>query len=96
MPYTPEQNGSSERENRTLVEAARTMMHAHEQLPLACWSELVNTAAYCYNPCMYPKSLTHPSISFIPSQHFCQASTPSLPRQSVLFQSPLRIYVSIS
>ncbi|CAK1554372.1 unnamed protein product [Leptosia nina] len=30
---------------------------------------------------MYPKSLTYPSISFIPSQHFCQASTPSLPRQ---------------
>lgn len=49
MPYTPEQNGCSERENRTLVEAARTMMHAHEELPLACWSELINTAAYILN-----------------------------------------------
>ena len=28
MPYTSEQNGSSERENRILVEAARSMMHA--------------------------------------------------------------------
>lgn len=49
MPYTPEQNGCCERDNRTLVEAARTMMHAHEELPIACWSELVNTAAYVIN-----------------------------------------------
>ncbi|KAI8435453.1 hypothetical protein MSG28_003756 [Choristoneura fumiferana] len=49
MPYTPQQNGLSERENRTLVEAARTMMHAHEELPLATWAELINTAAYVLN-----------------------------------------------
>lgn len=49
MPYTPQQNGLSERENRTLVEAARTLMHAHEELPQAAWAELINTAAYVLN-----------------------------------------------
>lgn len=49
MPYTPEQNGCSERENRTIVEAARTMMHAHEDLPQGLWARIVNTAAYILN-----------------------------------------------
>ncbi|KAK9680312.1 hypothetical protein QE152_g39194 [Popillia japonica] len=38
MPYTPEQNGASEQENRTLVEAARTMLHA-KGLPEKLWAE---------------------------------------------------------
>jgi transposase InsO family protein len=49
MPYTPQQNGSSEHENRTLVEAARAMRLAHGELPLALWAELINTAAYIMN-----------------------------------------------
>lgn len=49
MPYTPQQNGVSERENRTLVEAARTMMHSHQELPVATWAELINTVTYILN-----------------------------------------------
>ncbi|KAM3964295.1 uncharacterized protein ACR2FA_001787 [Aphomia sociella] len=49
MPYTPEQNGCSERENRTIVECARAMMHAHEELPQKLWAVLVNTAVYILN-----------------------------------------------
>lgn len=49
MPYTPEQNGCSERENRTLVEAARSMMHTRGELPQMLWAELINTAAYVLN-----------------------------------------------
>uniref|UniRef100_A0A5S6Q7L0 Integrase catalytic domain-containing protein n=1 Tax=Trichuris muris TaxID=70415 RepID=A0A5S6Q7L0_TRIMR len=48
MPFTPEQNGCSERENRTLVECARTMLEAKE-LPKLLWAEAVATAAYIYN-----------------------------------------------
>lgn len=48
-PYTPEQNGTSERENRTLVETARSMMYAHEAMPQEIWAELINTAAYILN-----------------------------------------------
>lgn len=49
MPYTPEQNGCCERENRTIVETARTMMHAHENLPQGLWAEMINSAAYILN-----------------------------------------------
>lgn len=48
MPYTPEQNGSSERENRTIVEAAKTMIHSHD-LQLSLWAEAVNAAVYVLN-----------------------------------------------
>jgi transposase InsO family protein len=49
MPYTPQQNGCSERENRTLVEAARATRLAHGELPQALWAELINAAAYILN-----------------------------------------------
>ncbi|GKB04352.1 retrovirus-related pol polyprotein from transposon TNT 1-94 [Tanacetum coccineum] len=45
-PRTPEQNGVVERRNRTLVEAARTMLSA-SKLPLFFWAEAIATA--CYN-----------------------------------------------
>ena len=47
-PYCPEQNGVAERDNRTIVEAARSMLHGH-QLPLKLWAEAVNTAVYILN-----------------------------------------------
>ncbi|KAJ9536677.1 hypothetical protein OSB04_un000150 [Centaurea solstitialis] len=45
---TPEQNGVVERRNRTLVEAARSML-AESQLPQYLWAEAVNTACYTQN-----------------------------------------------
>nr|GFA67487.1 hypothetical protein [Tanacetum cinerariifolium] len=45
---TPEQNGVVERQNRTLVEAARTMLSAL-QLPLFFWAEAIATACYTQN-----------------------------------------------
>jgi hypothetical protein len=48
MPYTPEQNGAAERENRTLVEAARSMLQS-KKLPNKLWAEAINTAAYVLN-----------------------------------------------
>jgi transposase InsO family protein len=48
MPYTPEHNGAAERENRTLMEATRSMLHA-TQLPYKLWAEAVNTASYILN-----------------------------------------------
>ncbi|GJS22915.1 integrase, catalytic region, zinc finger, CCHC-type containing protein [Tanacetum coccineum] len=47
-PRTPEQNGVVERRNRTLVEAARTMLSA-SKLPLSFWAEAVATACYTQN-----------------------------------------------
>ena len=48
IPRTPEQNGVVERKNRTLIEAARTML-ADSCLPLYFWAEAVNTACYVQN-----------------------------------------------
>ncbi|GKE61790.1 retrovirus-related pol polyprotein from transposon TNT 1-94 [Tanacetum coccineum] len=47
-PRTPEQNGIVERRNRTLVEAARTMLSA-SKLPLFFWAEEIATACYTQN-----------------------------------------------
>lgn len=48
VSYTPEQNGSAEREMRTLVEAARTMIH-NKNLTKRFWADAINTAAYVIN-----------------------------------------------
>lgn len=48
VPHTPQQNGVAERKNRTLVEAARSML-SHAKLPNMYWAEAVATAAYVQN-----------------------------------------------
>ncbi|GJS78332.1 putative ribonuclease H-like domain-containing protein [Tanacetum coccineum] len=45
---TPKQNGVAERRNRTLIEAARTML-ADSKLPTIFWAEAVSTACYVQN-----------------------------------------------
>ncbi|GJS27425.1 putative ribonuclease H-like domain-containing protein [Tanacetum coccineum] len=45
---TPQQNGIAERRNRTLIEAARTML-ADSKLPTIFWAEAVSTACYVQN-----------------------------------------------
>ncbi|GJX15046.1 putative ribonuclease H-like domain-containing protein [Tanacetum coccineum] len=45
---TPQQNGVAERKNRTLIEAARTML-ADSFLPTMFWTEAVATACYVLN-----------------------------------------------
>ena len=44
-PHSPQQNGVSERENRTVMEATRGMLH-ESGLPLYLWDECVKCAAY--------------------------------------------------
>ncbi len=47
-PHTPEQNGVSERANRTIVEGARSLLHA-KHLPLELWGEAISCAVYVLN-----------------------------------------------
>nr|GEY39703.1 retrovirus-related Pol polyprotein from transposon TNT 1-94 [Tanacetum cinerariifolium] len=70
----PQQNGIVERKNKTLIEAARTMM-ADLLLPIPFWAEAVNTACYVQNRVLVtkpqnktPYELLHgrtPSIGFM-------------------------------
>nr|GEX75399.1 hypothetical protein [Tanacetum cinerariifolium] len=48
MARTPQQNRVAERRNRTLIEAAKTML-ADSELPTIFWTEAVNTACYVQN-----------------------------------------------
>ncbi|GJR61360.1 retrovirus-related pol polyprotein from transposon TNT 1-94 [Tanacetum coccineum] len=48
VPRTPHQNGVVKRRNRTLVEAARTML-IFSKAPIFLWAEVVATACYTQN-----------------------------------------------
>ncbi|GKA63751.1 putative ribonuclease H-like domain-containing protein [Tanacetum coccineum] len=54
VAITPQQNGVAERKNRTLIEAARTML-ADSKLPTTFWAEAVNTACYVQNKVLVTK-----------------------------------------
>ncbi|GKF09859.1 putative ribonuclease H-like domain-containing protein, partial [Tanacetum coccineum] len=51
---TPQQNGVAERKNRTLIEAARTML-VDSFLPNTFWAEAVSTACYVLNRVLVTK-----------------------------------------
>ncbi|GJS00150.1 ribonuclease H-like domain-containing protein [Tanacetum coccineum] len=51
---TPQQNGVAERKNRTLIEAARTML-TDSFLPNIFWAEAVSTACYVLNRVLVTK-----------------------------------------
>ena len=53
-PRTPQQNGVAERRNRTLIEAAHTML-ADSKLPSFFWAEAVSTACYIQNHALVNK-----------------------------------------
>ncbi|GJR82683.1 putative ribonuclease H-like domain-containing protein [Tanacetum coccineum] len=54
MARTPQQNGVAERKNKTLIEAARTML-ADSLLPIPFWAEAVNTTCYVLNRVLVTK-----------------------------------------
>ncbi|GKA53929.1 retrovirus-related pol polyprotein from transposon TNT 1-94, partial [Tanacetum coccineum] len=68
---TPEQNGIVERQNRTLVEAARTMLSA-AKVPLFFWAEAIATTCFTQN-----RSLVIPCHEKTP-YHIINARKPSV------------------
>nr|GEW60702.1 reverse transcriptase domain-containing protein [Tanacetum cinerariifolium] len=74
VPRTPQQNGIAESKNKTLIEAARTLL-ADSLLLIPFWTEAVNTACYVHNRVLVtkphnktPYELLHgrlPSIGFM-------------------------------
>ncbi|GKC89291.1 retrovirus-related pol polyprotein from transposon TNT 1-94 [Tanacetum coccineum] len=61
---TPQQNGVAERKNRTLIEAAKTML-ADSLLPTVFWAEAVNTACYVLNRVLVTKPYNKTSYELI-------------------------------
>ncbi|GJR26146.1 putative ribonuclease H-like domain-containing protein [Tanacetum coccineum] len=60
---TPQQNRAAERKNKTLIEAARTIL-ANLKLPTTLWAEAVNTACYVQNRVLNSKD--SPDAGFKP------------------------------
>nr|GEU84486.1 hypothetical protein [Tanacetum cinerariifolium] len=54
VPRTPQQNEIAERKNKTLIEAAKTML-ADLLLPIPFWAEAINTACYVQNRVLVTK-----------------------------------------
>ena len=61
---TPQQNGVAERRNRTLKEAARSML-ADSGVSQKLWAEAINTACYSQN-----RSLIHKHFDKTPYEIF--------------------------
>ena len=47
-PYNPQQNGVTERKNRTIMEAARAMLY-DQDIPMHLWAEATRIAMYVQN-----------------------------------------------
>ena len=47
-PYNPQQNGITEWKNRTIMEAARVIIHDRD-LPMHLWEEVARTTVYVHN-----------------------------------------------
>ncbi|GKA24849.1 retrovirus-related pol polyprotein from transposon TNT 1-94 [Tanacetum coccineum] len=83
-PRTPEQNGVVERRNRTLVEAARTMLSA-SKLPLSFWAEAEAVAT-----AMHTQNRSNHHIALLPQGQKASDydnSDPVPPRQMLFLQS---------
>jgi transposase InsO family protein len=63
VPYTPQQNGIVERKNRTLIEAARTMLDEYE-IPDHFWADAINTSCHAINHLYLQKILNKTHTSF--------------------------------
>ncbi|GJY48125.1 retrovirus-related pol polyprotein from transposon TNT 1-94 [Tanacetum coccineum] len=66
-PYTPEQNGVVEKKNRTLIEAARTMLSG-PILSKHFWTEAVRIACYTQNRSIILTKETHVSEVIAPNE----------------------------
>ena len=51
VPYKPQQNGVAERKNRTIVEAAKAMIH-DQSLLMFLWAEAFKKFVYVQNKCL--------------------------------------------
>nr|GEY14839.1 hypothetical protein [Tanacetum cinerariifolium] len=80
---TPQQNGVAERRNRTLIEAARTML-ADAKLSVTFWAEAVNTTCYVQNRVLVNKSQNKTSYKLF------NGRTPAIG-----FRKPFGYYVMI-
>ncbi|GJU60413.1 putative ribonuclease H-like domain-containing protein [Tanacetum coccineum] len=92
---TPQQNRVAERKNRTLIEAARTML-ADLKLPTTFWAEAVNTACYVQNSKFDGKADEGFFVGYSTSSKACQDGKKIVPDQKYILLPLLTSYPSLS
>jgi transposase InsO family protein len=63
-PYTPQQNGVTERKNHALIEMARTMLDEYK-ISDQFWAEVINTACHTTNRLYLHKLLNKTSYELL-------------------------------
>ena len=83
LPYTPHQNGVSERKKRTVMDMARCLL-LERKIPSQFWPEAVNTSAYFLNklPTKSLQDMIHMNLGVGTNNQYT-------------FSEPLDIYVII-
>nr|GFB03015.1 hypothetical protein [Tanacetum cinerariifolium] len=85
----PQQNGVAERRNRTLIEAARTML-ADAKVPITFWAEAVNTLAMSKIGTKVPKGSGNPNPTASTS------NPPADQMESLIVETPIPIFCLFS
>ena len=80
-PYNPQQNGVAEWKNRTIMEAARAMLH-DQDLPMHLWAEAMRTTVYVQN--RTPHRVLENKT---PEEVFSSKKTRSQPSQNIQLSS---------
>lgn len=105
-PYTPQQNGVSERKNRNIMEMTRYMLHGKHQSK-GFWVEAANTAVFLQNrlPCRSVKDKTpyeawygcKPSLEFLRIFGcLCFSYVPQVKRDKLDKKAAAGIFISYS
>jgi hypothetical protein len=56
----PQQNGKAERDDRTIVEGARTLLYSNKALSFQLWAEAINCILYVINRLFQLSSIWKP------------------------------------
>jgi hypothetical protein len=85
-PYNPQQNGVTERKNRTIMEAVKTMIH-DQDLPMHLWEEATRTTMYVQN------RLSHSALGLKTPEEMFFGKKPEVNHLKI-FGCPVFVYIS--
>jgi transposase InsO family protein len=84
-PYNPQQNGVVERENRTIMEAVKTMIH-DQDLPMHLWEKTTRTTVYVQN------KLSHSALGFKTPKDMLSGKKPKVSHLKI-FGCPVFVHI---